>query len=87
MSQFYKPCLYNNRGKENQLKNLCYQGHDLICGCTDPTKHLQFLFGICPTSTTTTEDPITTLTDAVDGLEDGDLERMFSENFTEDDER
>ncbi len=87
MSKFLKPTLYNNRGLENQIRNLCYGAHDLACGCNTPGDHLLHILQPCHGITTTKEDPITALTDAVDGLEDGDLDRLFSEDFTEDDER
>lgn len=88
MSKFIKPTLYNSRGLENQLKNLGFQAHDLICGCPNPAKHLEYLFKTeeCPHSTAT-EDPTSTPTDAVDIIESGDLEKLFENDVFEDDKR
>ncbi len=88
MSTYLKPTLYNGRGLENQLKNLGFQAHDLICGCENPAKHLEAIFSTkqCHLSTVT-EDRGDPVTDAVDLLENGDLERIFQEDVFEDDKR
>lgn len=79
--------LYTPKGLENQLRNLCYTAHDLACGCQNPTKHLEYLFK--PEKCHRTEETTTTdgkhTEDAVDGLEDGVLEKIFSEDLQEDD--
>nr|UHS18207.1 MAG: hypothetical protein [Betatorquevirus sp.] len=82
MSDYIKPTLYNGKGLENQLKNLCYNAHDLCCGCQNPTKHLQHLFTEkwLPTTATTKEDGENTLETVApeDGFDAGDLERIFA---------
>lgn len=89
MSDFLKPCLYNKRGLENQLQNLCFNAHDLCCGCQNPSEHLRYLFNkekCLPTvATTGTETAGTTGKDVLDDLEEGVLEQMFAEDLTEED--
>lgn len=83
-----KQPLYNNKGLENQLKNLGFQAHDLICGCDKPAKHLEYLFNTKKCDpTTATKDPATTNTDAVDIIDSGDLEKLFEQDVFEDDKR
>lgn len=88
MSDYLKPTLYNNRGLENQLKNLCYTAHDLCCGCNDPTKHLEYLFSeqkCHHTGDTTTTAGTNHGDDKEDAFDEGDLENLFSKDFDEED--
>lgn len=83
MSKFQQEPLYNKRGLQNQWINLIYQSHDLICGCNQPIDHLQDIINQqkCLPSTaaaTATEDGGTTK-DPELTIDDGDLERLFSE--------
>lgn len=82
-----RPPLYSNHGKEQQLKNLVFQAHDLMCGCQKPSKHLEHLFAPekCHHSTATTATTAgENLTEDNDGFDAGDLEKIFSENLEED---
>lgn len=88
MSEYLKPTLYNNKGLENQLKNLCYNAHDLCCGCQNPTKHLEYLF--TEQKCHLTEDTTTTAgtshgDDKEDAFDEGDLENLFSQEFDDED--
>lgn len=88
MSKFLTPPIYNNRGLENQLKNTIFNAHDLACGCKNPLKHLQHLFSEkCHHTEGTTDGIIHTDTNEEDGFDEGDLQRIFEENFTENDDR
>nr|UHS18469.1 MAG: hypothetical protein [Betatorquevirus sp.] len=86
MSKFMTPPLYTSKGLENQLKNIGFQAHDLVCGCSKPSEHLEYIFS---TTCHRTEEDYSTKTtgdqDAVDGLSPGELEKLFSEDATEDD--
>lgn len=88
MSKYMTAPLYNNRGLENQLKNLTFQAHDLICGCQKPALHLQHLFTEeCHHTAEFPGNATTTIgtEDAVDGLTGAELEKLFSENNDQDD--
>lgn len=79
MSKFLTEPLYNGRGKENQLRNLMYNAHDLACGCNQPRKHLLHL--INPEKWLPTADGNEKTTGDQDGdhFDEGDLEKIFSE--------
>lgn len=80
-----KPTLYTPKGLENQLKNLGFQAHDLICGCSTPAKHLEEIFSTKCHHTEDNHGTVTTGTEEdVDGLSPGDLEKLFSEDGAED---
>lgn len=82
MSDYLKPSLYNGRGKENQLINLMFHGHDMICGCNDTNNHLLHLLRRekCHRSegTTTTAETTGTPKDDEIGIDEGDLEKLFA---------
>lgn len=82
MSKFLREPLYNGRGKENQLLNLMFHGHDMICGCNTAHKHLQHLLTSeqCRhfKDTDTTEETGGTKGDGEIGIDAGDLERLFA---------
>lgn len=80
MSKFMTPPLYNNHGLENQLKNLCFNAHDLVCGCENPQKHLQHLFEECHHTEDPTPSTAAATVDAIDGLDEGTLEKLFAED-------
>lgn len=88
MSKFYAPPLYTPKGLENQLKNTIFNAHDLCCGCPEPAKHLEFLFS---TEKCHHSGEITVRTGgetgADDPIEEGILQKMFEEDFTENDAR
>ena len=82
MSKFLKPCLYTDRALEQQWINNIFNSHDLFCGCENTLKHLEAILKqpLCrhldaaATTATggTTEDPEPT-------IDEGDLEKLFSE--------
>lgn len=85
------PSVYSDNGKINQWLNLIWNSHDLICGCNSAFNHLAEVLkkkGQQP-CLPSTEDS-TTQTGEGDGdgdgeeIEPGDLERLFSEEFDED---
>lgn len=82
MSDYLKPSLYNGRGQENQLLNLMFHGHDMICGCNYPDKHLTFLLQRekCHLSkgTNTGDETTGTAKEEETGIDEGDLERLFA---------
>ncbi len=90
MSKFLKPSLYSGRAQELQWLNTVIGSHDLMCGCQNPLKHLHFLLQkdnkqLCLPSTEDRSD----LTehggeDAVDNLLEGDLDKLFEEEFNDD---
>lgn len=86
MSKFMVPPLYSDHGKEQQLKNLVFQAHDLMCGCQKPSKHLEYLFAPekCHHSNVTTTFADGKDHTAGDAFDAGDLERIFSEEYAED---
>lgn len=88
MSKFLTPCVYSGKSLENQWVNSIYNSHDLICGCNDTIKHLASILQtkqLCLPSTSTVEDGTQTDTGPVeeDGFDEGDLERLFEEDFDE----
>ena len=88
MSKFLLPPLYTSRGLENQLRNNIYQAHDLICGCKTPKNHLLHLLDPeCHPTDSAGGEIIGKENQDADVLEDGILQRIFDEDFTEDDER
>lgn len=92
MSSFLSPCIYSKKGLENQWVNCIWNTHEMFCGCNKPWKHLEDILKrqgaqLCLPSTTadvgTATEPDVTEDDH--GLEPGDLDRLFSEDFTEED--
>lgn len=84
MSSYLKPCLYKGKAVEQQWINGIYNSHDLFCGCNDPIQHLAAILKpkqLCLPSTSTEEDPGKDGGDAVEDLEPGVLETLFSEDF------
>lgn len=89
MSSFLTPTLYSKNGLENQMMNSIWNIHDLCCGCNNCFKHifdiLQRKNSLPCLPSTSTEDA-GTQTDGdkeEDGLDEGDLDRLFEEDFTE----
>lgn len=89
MSKHLKPAVYSNRAIELQwLNNVC-SSHDLMCGCAKPLTHLHHLLQqeqkqLCLPSTS--EDAGQDGDhDTGDNLSEGDLERLFEQDFEEDD--
>lgn len=91
MSKLLTPSIYSNKGLENNWVNLTWNAHDMICGCNNAWKHLADILKrqgnqLCLPSTST--DDAGTQTDAgeeKDILEDGDLDRLFAEDFDDGD--
>lgn len=91
MSSFLTPTIFSKNGLENQWVNGIWNMHELFCGCNDTWKHLAAILSrqgnqLCLPSTTTdaatSTDP--DVTEDV-GLEPGDLDRLFEEDFDEGD--
>lgn len=89
MSKFLQPTLYNGRASENQLKNTVFNLHDLICGCHNPAEHLHFLFKTekCHHTEDNTVPTGKDGADVLDGLEDGVLQKILDDDFTEESPR
>jgi len=91
MSSYLTPAVYSKNALENQWVNTIYNTHDLCCGCNDPFKHLAAILQrkgtqLCLPSTSTADAGV----QAGDGgeediLEDGDLDRLFAEDFNDGD--
>lgn len=88
MSSFLTPCLYSGKSLENQWVNCIFNSHDLICGCNDTIKHLASILQtkqLCLPSTSTAEDGTQTgPTEEDDVLQEGDLDKLFEEDFDDD---
>lgn len=87
MSKYLEPTLYKGRASELQWMNLTITGHDMICGCREPIKHLHGLLKkenhqLCLPST---EDHGQDGDVDGDHFGPGDLDKLFEEDFTEDD--
>lgn len=99
MSTFLQKRKYEDRALELQLLNQLISSHDLCCGCEKPLDHITYLcintfdasnpkiqqtkcllFGETTGETADTKD-------AVDALFDGELEELFAQDVTEDDQR
>lgn len=91
MSKLLTPTIYSNKGLENNWVNLIWNSHDLICGCNNPWKHLSEILKRQGTQlclpTTTTDATTSTDPDVIEdvGLEPGDLDKLFEEDFADDD--
>lgn len=84
MSKYLQPALYKGKAVEQQWVNGIFNSHDLFCGCPDAIKHLADILQpkqLCLPSTSTEGDPGKDGGDAVDDLEPGVLETLFSEDF------
>lgn len=89
----FKECIYGSKGKEKQLTNLLYGAHDLCCSCDDPAAHITLLItpNSKPSSYSSEElkkikeclggDPAGDGVDVLDGFEDGELEKLFTEDI------
>lgn len=87
MTHFLKDPLYNGRAMELQLMNATINCHDLCCGCMTPVLHLKeiintFSYSPCPRTTGGDDDHRgdKETTDALEGLEDGELDRLFADD-------
>ncbi len=91
MSKYLVPPQYKGRALELQWMNNTVQGHDLMCGCGDPFKHLHYLLKqnnhqLClPSTSDHGEEDGKHGDDAVDTLLEGELEELFQQDFEEDD--
>lgn len=82
MSKFQRKPLYNDRGLQTQWINLIFQSHDLICGCNDPTGHFNDLINqqkCLPSKDAATTETGGTTEDPEPTIDEGDLEKLFSE--------
>lgn len=94
MYKNYKPPFYKPRALELQWMNNTVQGHDMICSCDNPWEHLatiltktsnQKCLGPPGCDTDTADHGTQTDTEEKDILEQGDLDKLFEEDFTEED--
>lgn len=91
MSSFLTPAVYSKNGLENQWINCIWNTHDLMCGCNDAIKHLFTLLKKkqslpCLPSTEGVHTGTQTGADTEeDVLEEGDLDKLFEEDFDEED--
>lgn len=78
MSKFLQPPLYKKKALENQLTNLIYGMHDLMCGCTQIKQHIHAIFceEKCHHSTDTT-DPGNHGKEE-ENFDEGDLDALFA---------
>lgn len=94
MSTHFKPTFYSNEGKEKQLLNSLVGNHDLVCGCDHPTKHIASIIFKYSQPTEFDKQDTDNIKkclgstpagdgDAVDGLLEGDLEKLFEEDLEE----
>lgn len=87
MSKFLTPPAYNGRALENQWANNVFQSHDLFCGCNKPIQHLfKILYPenkLCLPGIGEDEDDHGKEEDG-EPIEEGDLEKLFEDPFTED---
>ncbi len=99
MSSYYQPCRYSKRQINLQLTNTYCQVHSLNCNCNKPLQHiiLQILeqepslkedkeFTTKLQQCLSTGDTGVTHEDDFGGIGDGDLERLFAEDFGEEDD-
>lgn len=89
MTSKLTPALYRGRSLEQQWLNNIYGSHDLFCGCPDPIKHLQEILKprnqqLCLPGPSEQDGGEKDQEDI--GLEEGDLDLLFKEPFTEEDE-
>ncbi|BAB19325.1 unnamed protein product [Torque teno mini virus 4] len=89
MSGNFKPTFYTPKSKGKALLNSVAHSHDLLCHCDHPLKHLceiifenepELKLQLCHTTTAETGDSHTA---GDDGFGEGDLDRLFAEDFTE----
>lgn len=95
---YQQPCKYSKNQLNLQQVNTYVQIHDLNCGCETPLQHIIFQIlqqepslkedknfkenlEKCLSTGTGGTDP----TGDIDDIGDGDLERLFAENFGEED--
>lgn len=91
MTHYLKSPTYNGRAMELQLMNTIIGNHDLCCGCMTPALHIKeiintFSYTPCPRTTGDKEDHHgdKETTDALEGLEDGELDRLFAADGEDD---
>lgn len=90
MSSYLTPSLYSKNGLENQWLNTIWNTHDLCCGCNDCFKHLWHILqkkNNLPCLPSTSTEDAGTQTDGEDhgdGFDEGDLDKLFEEDFEED---
>lgn len=83
MSKLQTPPIYNSKALQTQWMNLIFQSHELICGCNNAPKHFQDIINsqqcrhFKDTATGTDDTGITT--DQEPTIDEGDLEKLFSE--------
>lgn len=85
MSKFLQPCLYEKNALENQLVNVVYGCHDLMCGCLSPIEHLNEIINKQKCHLTKdigiqTGESDTGNQKEIDTFDAGDLEELFKEN-------
>lgn len=97
MSDYFKKITTSKRHQNLQWVNSMVNTHDLVCQCDEPLKHIILTIRDQEPNIKFNKEESTKLQqwlttgddqdgDAIDGLGDGDLERLFEEDFTADDE-
>lgn len=89
MSDCLTPALYKGRALDLQWMNNIYNSHDLFCGCQNPINHLNEILKRdkqqkCLPSTTAGDTADHGENTADYALEEGDLDALFEQPFTED---
>lgn len=91
MSKFLTPAIYSNKALENQWVNTIFNTHDLMCGCNSAIKHLADILyrqpgpnQLCLPSTSEDARGQPGEGAAELPIDEGDLEALFEEPFTED---
>lgn len=89
MSKLQQKTIYGDRALQIQWMNLIFNSHGMICGCDNPTKHLQDLLELdnkkCLLTTTDTDGDADHHGDVdIDGFNAGDLEELFKDPTDDD---
>lgn len=92
-----RPTYYNSTSIQQQMLNTFVSVHDLTCGCDHPIEHILWTTATKGKPTGFTEEEKSTLKKCLGfgenltikeeeetGIEDGDLDRLFAEDDTED---
>lgn len=98
MSSVWKKPTYSLRQQEQQWMNMFYTAHDQFCHCDDPVYHFLIVVNRgsqapkpdldikniqCLLTGITAEKEDSTPEDVVTGFADGELEKLFTEDTTD----
>ena len=67
MSSFWKPPVYDVRGRETQWINNTIQAHDIFCGCNEPGNHLLLALAERSAQQNISKDTLQTATKCLSG--------------------